>query len=711
MPIGSAISSLGGREDTGRVPPASTAALPFMQNQSSMPRWVWLTCLGLTILKLWLTASQTVYAIGPSGHDDYHFLTQAAYMLRAQWLGPYDSLTLIKGPFFPAWIAFAFVLGLPLLLSAQLLYAIACWAMTMAVRPLLSRNMLAVVFYGVLLFNPASNAAGVTRVLREMITPALTTIVAACAFGLLLTDESGGRQARWRSVGLGASFAGLWLTREEQLVVVVPALLFVFGCATLLAWKRRASRAPWRVLRWWLGSLGLWAVIVYSVAAVNYVHYGLFNKTEFDARSFNAAYGALARVKPVEFKPLVPVSKETRRRIYHVSPAAAELKPYLEGKVGSFWETQSESQQDDSNRHEITGGSFMWALRDAVQAAGYYDSGRFPAEFYLRLEREVNAACARGELDCYGPRRTLLPVWHNYYLRLWLPPFMDNLVAVVGFRAVGLDAVPSVGTPEELALFRALAGEITPTGQHHLELEAAGLNSVVELQVKDHSGTAIWSNSSPTPSPDFEAYLSSRGRDIGGASNAHYRLDVRCPDECSLEMWASGLMQERIPFAELMPTDGVVEKNDIVYRLLSYDPAATTRPEEVSLSTARRAALGEILRGYQVFSPLLFGAALIAYGSFTFRMIRKGEGSQLWSVLTGCAILSLSRIALISFMNISSVRIGTWNYLYEAYPTMLAFAAISCLVATDRQQTGRRDSMQARLASGPTGGSRTETAD
>ncbi len=63
---------------------------------------------------------------------------------------------------------------------------------------------------------------------------------------------------------------------------------------------------------------------------MNYIHYGVYAKTEMDATSFKSAYGALTRVKPAEVIRYVPVTQETRIRIYEVSPSFKELEGYLE---------------------------------------------------------------------------------------------------------------------------------------------------------------------------------------------------------------------------------------------------------------------------------------------------------------------------------------------------------------------------------------------
>ena len=92
-------------------------------------RWFWAAVL-VTAAKLWLTGGQVIYAIGPAFHDDKLFARLAAHVLNGEWLGPYDQFTLAKGPMFPVFLAGAFWIGLPLILTQQLVYAGACAAVT-----------------------------------------------------------------------------------------------------------------------------------------------------------------------------------------------------------------------------------------------------------------------------------------------------------------------------------------------------------------------------------------------------------------------------------------------------------------------------------------------------------------------------------------------------------------------------------------------------
>jgi hypothetical protein len=416
--------------------------------------------------------------------------------------------------------------------------------------------------------------------------------MAACALGLLLrARREHASQISW-AVGLGASFAALWLTREENMVVV-PFLLFAAGAGAYVKWHAGGIRALRAGLLPWIVALGIWAAFVFPVSALNLAHYGVFAKTEFDTRNFKSAYGALSRVKPAVFKPLVPVAKETRRRIYRLSPTFDELRPYIEGVPGSYWESYSESQQDDSNRHEILAGWFAWALRDAVSEAGYYAEGRYPADFYGRLAREVNSACDQHMLECYGPRSTLAPVLHFEYVVDALSAFGPKLADVVGFRDIGLDPIPSVATDEQQVLFRALTGnQLTPTGVFQPEVEAV---------------------------------------------------------------------------ASDVPSDAL--------------------PEQRRLATSRSVTLGIILRAYQTLTWPLAVIAILFYGYFTVGVVRTRVLNKTWLVLTALLLLLVARITLVSYLDVTSLRVSPGAYLHEVYPVMLSFAVIAPLAGLS--QLGR----------------------
>ena len=108
-------------------------------------RIFWLGIILLAVFKLWLVNGQTLIANPQYAHDDALFIRLAENLVQGEWLGPYDNLTLVKGPFYPLWIALSFKLSLPLLLSQHLLYIFACMVFVLALRrgdtPLLHNSL------------------------------------------------------------------------------------------------------------------------------------------------------------------------------------------------------------------------------------------------------------------------------------------------------------------------------------------------------------------------------------------------------------------------------------------------------------------------------------------------------------------------------------------------------------------------------------------
>jgi len=350
---------------------------------------------GMILLKLWLVSAQPITAMGWATLDDRLFLNLAHGLLAGTWLGPFNELTLAKVCFYPIWIALVVRLGIPLLLSQHLLYLLAVLAVIGAVRPMGYGPWRLLLLGAVLWFNPGTYTAQVLRVVREGIYPALTLLVIAGFVGTLLRARVGSWRALVPWLLLSAlSLAAFWQTREEGMwLLPLLAAVAAFVCAG----------------QWWMRAPGgwFWALLCVMpllaipcsdgiVALINRAHYGIAVTVEVKSHDFLAAYGALTRVEPKQIVPHVPVSRETRERIYRVSPAFATLEAQFAGPAANAWGAGPRKQWPDLKAGEIGGGWFVWAFRQAVGRAGYYADGRKAMAFYRQLASEVDTACRAG---------------------------------------------------------------------------------------------------------------------------------------------------------------------------------------------------------------------------------------------------------------------------------------------------------------------------
>ncbi|HVU16312.1 MAG TPA: hypothetical protein VHD32_05285 [Candidatus Didemnitutus sp.] len=428
---------------------------------------IWLGLgLAITAFKLWLTRGQMVFAIGPSDHDDLLFLQLAKHLASGEWLGPYNQLTLAKGPMYPLWIAAAFWAGVPLFLSQQFLYAGACAALARACRPAVSAGW-RLLLYCALLWNPMSfDASSMGRVLRQHIYGPLALLVFAALVALRLRREQPlRRQAPW-AVLLGLAAAALYLTREEVLWII-PSVVILSA-----TWFHGSWRSPGiirtTVFKSLLIAMACALVPIGFVSWENFRHYRWFGTVEFRASEFADAYGALSRIRVGDPIARVPITREARLAAYGASPAFAELRPFLEGNIGHDWAAVSSPVTGiPADKMEIGGGWFMWALRDAVAASGHADNARHALKFYRQIADQLNAAADARRIPA-GPAHsgfapTLRPGELTNSLRTAVE-FGGFMISFQNFNAV---APASFGSDEQLQLFRDLTREkiSPPAGQ------------------------------------------------------------------------------------------------------------------------------------------------------------------------------------------------------------------------------------------------------
>ncbi|HEX9758710.1 MAG TPA: hypothetical protein VGB26_13085 [Nitrospiria bacterium] len=398
----------------------------------------------------------TLSANGYARIDDLLFIYLANSLSEGDWLGPYTTYTLAKGPFYPAWIAATHLLGIPLLLGQHLLYIGACALFILAIRPVVPNPKALCLIFFLLIFNPISYTDEVmTRVIREGIYPALTLMVFAFCIGVLLRHDRSLKILSIWFMGLGVSLSVFWLTREEG-VWIIPSLLFILGFAFFKIWK---EESPDRIQRLALFILpfGIWMITIATISGVNQLYYGISKISEFKSKEFLAAYGSLSRVKHSNWHPRIPVPREVRVQLYMISPAFAQLKPLLEGGFGKGW--AAISCQSISVCNDIGGGWFMWAFRDAATIAGNHASGKAAADYYKRLAREINSACAKGQLICEKERATMMPVWHSAYNWAVIKTFFHGLTFLVSFENAKPYSKPSIGTEKTLKIIHLYTKE------------------------------------------------------------------------------------------------------------------------------------------------------------------------------------------------------------------------------------------------------------
>lgn len=409
--------------------------------------------LGLVGLKLLLAGAQRVYLYpAESPIDDMLMFNAAQAISKGEWLGQYGWLTLSKHTFFSLWLYIMHLLHIPYLLATQLLWAAASLAAALAFAPVVKRRGLGVALFGVLLFNPASVAnplpeGYITRVYRDAIFPALCLLCIAGMVGFALRRGQRLRRSVVWLLVCGAGLAGAFLTREDGWWLL-PFVVAASVVTLVMMWKEKikllrgvALLLPFAVLAG--GMLG-WM-------AQNNKVYGRFIMNDFSTGEFADAYGAMTRIEHANWHPQIAVPRDVREQLYAHVPAFAELEPILES--GLFYSKYQGDLGDYSS------GAFYWALREAAQMQGHYDTPETSKIFFTNLAADINALCDDGTLAA-GPRRSSVnpPIRAEYVLPVTAEA-LRSLVFCATFQQASPQPMRSIGTPEELAPIEAFLRE------------------------------------------------------------------------------------------------------------------------------------------------------------------------------------------------------------------------------------------------------------
>jgi len=643
-----------------------------------------------TLLALFLGSSRQIQAFPGAGHDDRLFINQTISLVQGNWLGSYNQFSLMKGPFYPFFLAINYFFGLPLLISQQIIYCLSGVALIYALSYFCRNRFVLLLIYTLYIFHPTPFV--INRVIREGIYASLTTFVIAGA--VLVTANLAGR-VKYPKVAIshacffGLSLACFWLTREEGIWLLPSVgLLIILGLVHQVCQSRDLKILFKRSHTLILGIL-IAGICVMGVAFTNYAYYGVFlGRSELLSTDFKAAFGALTRVKTAKFDVYSPVPLKARQQLYSKSVKFRSLQPYLEDPVFIRDWSQQSCRFYTSTCGDYGGGWFVWALRDAVAKAGYADKAPNALKFYRDLATEVNGLCDSKQLECLPPRTGTMPPLRLETLRA-LPDAMNKGIKLsLGLSGLNLqDPQLSVGDTDGLMLFTKWTRVPTnPTTQsvqcqfNRLEVlgwfnRVDGQISLAELAEGKTNYGEFFSKTS-LPSPDIvQAFKNPL------LSQSRFKLDVCCKT-CKIALKDK---ENRI-LKELSLLQGTTHEEapwgayylDSVKQILPG-------PNDPKLPEPNILKLG-ILNWINVtfYQHLMYYINILALSLWCLRFFLTILRFLPWTIIYGIAtsiiLAIIIRIAILSLIDMTSFPALNFHYLMPAVTLVPIF---TILVFTD----------------------------
>ena len=665
-----------------------------MNSQRDWNIFAWLTA-GITLLALFLGSSRQFQAIPAAGHDDRLFINQAFQILQGNWLGDYTQLTLIKGPFYPLFIAINHLLGMPLLISQQVFYCLSGLMLIYALSYFCRNRGLLLLLYSLYVFYPGHFA--LNRVLREGIYPALTTL--AIAGGLLMVANLLGRVPKQRikiyhTLAFGLSLTAFWLTREEG-IWILPTLggLIAMGAIANL-WQHRSFKTLLYQSLPLMGALSLTTLCLLGVASINNMKYGVFlARSELVSRDFKDANGALLRVKAAVPNQHVPVSRETRERIYAKSPRFRELQPYLDvpGQGAHAW-TGAGCSVYPSSCGDYAGSWFTWALRDAVTYAGYKTAPE-AFQFYRSLAQEVNSLCDTQQLDCFPARSGIFPPLGTDVLRMIPKTMLNEVPNFFGASTVNIlapqisGAVPiffdasskfadhllMTGDSDSLQLFAEMTrnlnspSHITHCPLNHLEVSGWAIHPGGNLRLTMSEEPAIRAQElvlrNSLPSPDLVTFFKNPS-----LVNNRFQLDICCKI-CRLSFVDSiNRDAKELATVDLLNPDSQLVASGAwgAYHLDAVKPA--NPPPLPTIDRKKFTVIHWV--NVHLYQRFLYFASLLAIALWAMRLllmaVRVMPWSWLYAIATTVLMAIVIRMLILSIIDLTSFPGFVLSYVLPA---------------------------------------------
>ncbi len=360
-----------------------------------------------SLASIWLRGRVPV-PLGLGGPDDMLFVRSAIHLANGEWLGPYDDITLAKGPSYPMFIATAHWLGVEVKLAEQATYLLACLVIAFGFWYGTRRTVLSTGIYETLALDPFGFSFDSASLMRDNWYSSLGLLFLGAVFLALVIAIRGGRLI-W--IVLSSLFAGLvgatfWLCREEAVTIVPAVAIIVLGLPLLRVgrWlrlpkhERFSATVICRARRFSLSAIVIAVSLAVPTAAVGMINedrYGVRLTNDYSVGAFARAYADWTRVDGGSTMFSVPLTYRQRALVYEVSPAARELEAYMESGDKGFAVLSCKAPHCD-----FPGAHMGWEIRLAAKVAGHYESGQGAQEYFSRLDSEIIAGCESGFLRC-----------------------------------------------------------------------------------------------------------------------------------------------------------------------------------------------------------------------------------------------------------------------------------------------------------------------
>lgn len=336
----------------------------------------------LTIFRIFLAMKIPLALQADAGYDDYLLINYASEMLKFNWLGDFDFLTLSKGSSFSVFIAINYILGIPYSFALIATYISSLIFFVYTLRNWIKNKMFLSLLYVFLLYSPVMfHSENAIKVYRGGLIVCFAILVVSGIMGIYANVNKNKNCLLKYSILSVISLSFFWFIKEDS-VWILP---FVFGGIFLSIIKLGNKKNYKRILAVSLPIIGLFLSInIYKT--INYIKYGEYAITDRNDTYFKTIMGDLISIEDKTLDKNIWVSQKMLKKAYKYSPTLKQIEDKMDKKYENLG-------------GEIPGDIVFWIFKEAASESGVYShDGKYANNFYKKVHTELESAFKSGKL-------------------------------------------------------------------------------------------------------------------------------------------------------------------------------------------------------------------------------------------------------------------------------------------------------------------------
>ena len=181
----------------------------------------------LTLFRVLLAMKIPLFLQANAYYDDYLYVLYSKSLLRFQWLGDFNELTLAKGCSFSFFLLFNYILGIPYSFALIITYILSIIVFLKTIKKLINNKYFLFFTYIYLLFTPVMlHSENIQKVYRGGVLISFSLLVISGVIGIYTRINDNKKKSIFRYVLLTSlSLSYFWFLKEDSIWI----LPFVLG--------------------------------------------------------------------------------------------------------------------------------------------------------------------------------------------------------------------------------------------------------------------------------------------------------------------------------------------------------------------------------------------------------------------------------------------------------------------------------------------------